>query len=119
MLTDFRAAKMSCLLADGLSKTKVARRLKMSAHTIDKYRSLGQLPSQVPRPPRNYRTRNDPLAPYWTLIEERLARGRQEFETVRDTRLADSKKLRSRQRAVADFVGHATDARTSHSGVED
>lgn len=45
----------------------------MSEHTIDKYQSLGQLPSQLTRPPRKYRTRQDPLAPYWKLIEERLA----------------------------------------------
>lgn len=72
MLTHFRAAKLFCLLADGLAKAEIIRRLRMSEHTIDRYQDLDQLPSQLPRPPRKYRTRKDPLAPYWSLIEERL-----------------------------------------------
>ena len=44
----------------------------MSEKTIRKYRDAGQLPSQIKRPARTYRTRQDPLEEYWSEIEERL-----------------------------------------------
>jgi hypothetical protein len=44
----------------------------MSPKTARKYRDSEQLPSQVQRPPRNYRTRQDPLSEYWSEIEELL-----------------------------------------------
>ena len=44
----------------------------MSQKTIRKYRDADQLPSQVERPKRTYRTRQDPLAEYWDDIESLL-----------------------------------------------
>ena len=44
----------------------------MSERTIRKYREGGRLPSQRPRAPRDYRTRKDPLEPFWPEIEELL-----------------------------------------------
>ena len=41
----------------------------MGERTIRKYRDQGELPSQQPRPPRTYRTRIDPLEPYWAEIK--------------------------------------------------
>ena len=37
----------------------------MSEKTVRNYRDAGQLPSQIERPARSYRTRPDPLAEYW------------------------------------------------------
>jgi hypothetical protein len=44
----------------------------MSQKTVRKYRKADQLPSQIERRKRTYRTRLDPLAEYWSEIEERL-----------------------------------------------
>jgi hypothetical protein len=63
MLKDRRAAMVSCLLDQGCKVAHVARSLRMSEHTVRKYRELDQLPSQLPKKPRVYRTRTDPLAP--------------------------------------------------------
>jgi hypothetical protein len=44
----------------------------MSEHTVRKYQELDQLPIQLPKKPRGYRTRTDPLASYWPLVETQL-----------------------------------------------
>jgi transposase InsO family protein len=44
----------------------------MSEKTIRKYREAGLLPSQMERPERTYRTRQDPLAEFWSEIEALL-----------------------------------------------
>jgi hypothetical protein len=44
----------------------------MSEKTIRKYREVDQLPSQLERPQRDYRTRQDPLEDFWNEIETRL-----------------------------------------------
>jgi len=44
----------------------------MSGKTIRKYRDADQLPSQIERPGRTYRTRQDPLTEYWSEVEELL-----------------------------------------------
>ncbi len=72
MITDVRASKMYLLLHQGESVASVSRRLEMSQKTVRKYRDTGQLPSQIQRPKRNYRTRQDPLAEYWDDIESLL-----------------------------------------------
>ena len=72
MITDVRASKLFLLLQEGQSVARIARRLKMSEKTIRKYRDLDQLPSQLDRPQRNYRTRQDPLEKFWEEIETRL-----------------------------------------------
>ncbi len=69
MITDVRASKMYRLLHQGESVASVSRRLKMSQKTVRKYRDTDQLPSQTQRPERTYRTRQDPLAEFWSEIE--------------------------------------------------
>ncbi len=69
MITDVRASKMFRLLYEGESVAVAARRLKMSEKTIRKYRDTDQLPSQIERPERSYRTRPDPLAELWNDVE--------------------------------------------------
>jgi transposase len=72
MITDVRASKMFLLLHEAESVARIARRLKMSHKTVRKYRDADQLPSQLERPARSYRTRQDPLAAFWGEIEEQL-----------------------------------------------
>ena len=72
MITDVRASKMYLLLHQGESVASVSRRLEMSQKTVRKYRDTDQLPSQIERPKRNYRTRQDPLAEFWGDIESLL-----------------------------------------------
>lgn len=69
MVTDVQASKMFLLLDEGESVAAIARRLKMSETTIRKYRDADLLPSQIERPKRTYRTRQDPLAKFWSEIE--------------------------------------------------
>ncbi len=69
MITDVRASKMFLLLHEGSSVAEISRRLRMSEKTVRKYRDGDQLPSQIERPGRTYRTRQDPLAKYWDEIE--------------------------------------------------
>ena len=72
MLSDAKAGQMFCLLHQGQSVARIAKTLHMGERTIRKYRDQGALPSQQPRPPRTYRTRTDPLEPFWPEIEEFL-----------------------------------------------
>jgi hypothetical protein len=72
MLTDARASKMFLLLQEGDSVAGISRRLGMSERTVRKYRDADQLPSQIERPRRTYRTREDPLAEFWSEIEALL-----------------------------------------------
>lgn len=74
MLTDEKAGRMFWMLHRGYSVVEIAWRLRMSERTIRKYRDEGILPSQRTRPPRDYRTRQDPLEPFWPEIEELLRR---------------------------------------------
>ena len=74
MLKDEKAGRMFSMLHRGQSVTEIARSLEMSERTIRKYRDAGILPSQQPQQPREYRTRPDPLEPYWPEIEELLHR---------------------------------------------
>jgi hypothetical protein len=69
MITDVRASKMFLLLHENESVASIATRLKMGEKTIQKYRAADRLPSQIERPERTYRTREDPLAEYWSEIE--------------------------------------------------
>jgi len=72
MITDVRASEMFLLLHEDESVAGVARRLKMGEKTIRKYRAADRLPSQIERPGRTYRTREDPLAEYWSEVEALL-----------------------------------------------
>ena len=69
MLKDAKAGRMFALLHQGQSVAQIARTLEMGERTIRKYRDKGELPSQQPRPPRTYRTRVDPLEPFWPEVE--------------------------------------------------
>jgi len=68
MITDVQASKMFLLLHENESVARVARRLKMGEKTVRKYRDADRLPSQIERPERTYRTREDPLAEFWSEI---------------------------------------------------
>ena len=60
MITDVRASQMFLLLHEAESVVRIAGRLKMSEKTVRKYRDADQLPSQIKRAERSYRTREDP-----------------------------------------------------------
>jgi transposase len=73
MNMDRKVSVALVMLEQGQSIASIARKLRMSEKTIRKYRKAGKLPSQMERPPRDYRTRQDPLAgvgrtwkPSWT-----------------------------------------------------
>ncbi len=68
MITDVRASKMFLLRHENESVASIARRLKMGEKTVRKYRAADRLPSQIERTERAYRTREDPLAEYWSEI---------------------------------------------------
>ena len=72
MITDVRAGELFQGLHRGDSVVWLARRLKMSERTVRKYRDAKRLPSQLERTSRQYRTRVDPLAPFWSEIEALL-----------------------------------------------
>ena len=72
MLKDEKAGRMFSMLHCGHPVAQIARRLEMGERTIRKYRDGGMLPSQQERRPRDYRTREDPLEPFWPEIEELL-----------------------------------------------
>jgi len=72
MLKDEKAGRMFSMLHRGHPVAQIARRLEMGERTIRKYRDSGILPSQQERQPRSYRTREDPLDPYWPEIEKLL-----------------------------------------------
>ncbi len=74
MITDVRASQMFLLLHEAESVASIARRLKMSAKTVRKYRDADQLPSQIERAERSYRTREDPLTEFWDEITALLER---------------------------------------------
>lgn len=69
MITDWKASLVWAMLTEGRSVASVARKLEMGEKTVRKYRDGGQLPSQVEKSPRDYRTRKDPLADYWDEVE--------------------------------------------------
>lgn len=68
MITDVRASEVFLLLRVAESVASIARRLKMSEKTVRKYRDAEQLPSQIERAERSYRTREDPLCEFWDEI---------------------------------------------------
>lgn len=72
MVKDIRASMMFLLLRDGKSVASIARKLEMGEKTIRKYRHANRLPSQIERPARTYRTRQDPLEEFWNEIVELL-----------------------------------------------
>lgn len=74
MIKDWQAGACACLSRSGMGVGQIARRLEMAENTARKYQGGERLPSQRPRPPREYRTRPDPLAEFWPAIAEMLAK---------------------------------------------
>lgn len=67
MKTDRQKSRVRQLHHQGLTKTACARKCKMDRKTVSKI--LHEHLPPTPREPRTYRTRVDPLAPFWPEIE--------------------------------------------------
>ena len=72
MIKDWQAGACVCLSNSGMKAGEIARRLGMAENSVRKHSGAERLPSQAARKPREYRTRQDPLAAYWPRIAERL-----------------------------------------------
>jgi transposase len=72
-VTDAQVKELRKWLHKGASLLKAAMKSNMDPKSARKYRDLGQLPSEARRP-RDWRTREDPLATVWPELEEKLRR---------------------------------------------
>ncbi len=72
MITDPQVRKLRRLEQQGVGKEQAALRAGMDPKTARKYRRLNQLPSEVKRMDRNWRTRPDPFAEVWPQILDLL-----------------------------------------------
>src|SRR5579863_1874988 len=72
-VTDAQVKELRKWLHQGAPLSKAAMKSDMDRKTARKYRDLGQLPSEARRP-RDWRTREDPLAAVWPELEEKLRR---------------------------------------------
>src|SRR5947199_6694209 len=72
MVTDHQVRRLQRLDLRGLPKERAADQAGVDPKTARKYRRLGQLPSEVRRMDRDYRTRPDPFATVWPQLEELL-----------------------------------------------
>ena len=72
MVTDGQVKELRRLLTQGKTLRFAARMAEMTDKTARKFRELDQLPSQT-KSPRQYRTRVDPFADVWEIIEKRLS----------------------------------------------
>ena len=106
MLTDGKAGRMFLMLHSGHSVAAGAERLKMGERTIRYYRDARILPSQRERRPREYRTRKDPLQPFWPEIEELL----EEDSQLRPFALLDWLKQKYNDRADGQSEVRITDS---------
>jgi hypothetical protein len=75
MVTDHQVRKLMKLVTAGEPLSTAALKAGMSENTARHYRGSPQLPSEVraARPPRTWRTREDPFAEVWPEVAERLA----------------------------------------------
>jgi hypothetical protein len=71
MIKDGQVRNLFRLLGMGATLARAARKTDMDEKTARKYRRAGQLPSQRITP-RWWRTRSDPFADVWPLVEKRL-----------------------------------------------
>ena len=71
MVTDGQVRKLLQELERGRGLALAARRSGMDEKTGRRYRSLGVLPS-ARKQPRTYRTRPDPFADVWSMVQIRL-----------------------------------------------
>jgi transposase len=72
-VTDAQVKELRKWLQQGAPLSKAAMKSDMDRKSARKYRDLGQLPSEARRP-RDWRTREDPLAAIWPELEEKLRR---------------------------------------------
>src|SRR5271155_4860793 len=72
-VTDAQVKELRKWLHQRASLSKAAMKTDMDRKSARKYRDLGQLPSEA-RQPRDWRTREDPLAAVWPELEEQLRR---------------------------------------------
>ena len=72
MITDQQVRRLRRLDLQGLPKGRAADKAGIDAKTARKYRRLGQLPSEVRRMDRDWRTRPDPFAEVWPQLEAQL-----------------------------------------------
>ena len=70
MIANSRKAQVRRLYNQGLGITACARKCKMDRKTVSNILNEQQPPA--PKQPRTYRTREDPLAPFWPEIEALL-----------------------------------------------
>lgn len=71
MVTDGQVKELRRLLTQGTTHRFAARGTERTDKTARKFRELDQLASQT-KSPRQYRTRVDPFADVWEIIEKRL-----------------------------------------------
>lgn len=108
--TDAQVRLMMQERTKGRSQEQAAVKANIkSRKTVAKYERLGKVPSEV-KQPREYRTRADPFAEDWALIEQRLAnapelQAKALFEWLTDEKPGKYQEgqLRSFQRRVADW----------------
>jgi hypothetical protein len=72
-VTDAQVKELRLNLDQGASLCKAAMKAGMDRKTADKYRDLGQLPSETCTP-HTWRTRPDPLVEVWPVLAEMLQR---------------------------------------------
>jgi hypothetical protein len=72
-VTDAQVKELRNWLHQGASLKKAAMKAGMDRKSARKYRELDRLPSEA-RPPRDWRTRPDPLAAVWPELEAMLTR---------------------------------------------
>ncbi len=124
MITDFRASQVFLLLHEAESVASIARRLKMSAKTVRKYRDTDQLPSQIERVERSYRTREDPLEALSAGLQDALHRAggvprrvRSDSLSAAVNNLSDDKEFATAYRALLAHYGvqgHRINVRKPH-----
>ena len=75
MVTDGQIRRLLRELDAGMSLARAARRAGMTDKTARHYRDDRTLPStrKTSHVPRTYRTRPDPFATVWSMVEQRLA----------------------------------------------
>ena len=72
MIREWKANAVRRMQDAGITVVETARILQISDKSVRKYRDMTELPGEQKSSARDYRTREDPLAPWWPEIEERL-----------------------------------------------
>lgn len=71
-ITDVHIRRLFRLLAQETPLSQAASKVGIDPKTARRYRTMNQLPSDLPATPRTYRTRPDPFADVWNELEEQL-----------------------------------------------